>query len=292
MSNVQIEKSYYPNGRIRGECHLADGKPVGITRLWHENGVLSWECPFEEGLENGLVRQWDENGKLLGEYYMQHGTGTSKSWYQNGQLERESSAINGKLCGRFRCWDEVGKLISTGFYILDKKVSKRKYVEVCETDPTLPRYQVDESKSESAKTNELPNKLDTPTKATSVNYNKRETHASEWERNQHDEFIDKFLRRPNRGEARQWLSGDEKRNIGEMTPDESREFIEKAYKTGAIKILAVEIENETSNCLIVYLPSAGSKRKRLFEWNFESAQKCGFDPYDDWGQNELFVYFS
>ncbi|MGH7981453.1 MAG: hypothetical protein ACREE6_18905 [Limisphaerales bacterium] len=125
-----------------------------------------------------------------------------------------------------------------------------------------------------------------------MKYKKREAPVSEWERHRHDEFINKFLRKPNRVEARQWLAGNEGRNLGEMAQEESREFIEEGYNAGATKILAVEIDGNTTNCLIVYLPPSGPKRKQVFEWHGEAAQRCGFDPYEDWGQNELFAYFS
>ena len=277
MPDVKTEKSYYPNGQLRGECHLFDGKPVGVTKLWHENGVLSWECPFEKGLENGLIRQWNKEGKLLGECRMVHGTGTNKSWHENGQLEREVSSINGRLCGRFRCWDEDGKPVSTSFYIMDKKVSKQKYVAACQANPNLPCYEDGNLKPEEPKIAET--------------YQKQETPMSEWDRHKHDEFIKKFLLKPNRGEARQWLKGGEGRFIGELTHEDSVEFVEDGYKAGATKIIAVEIEEETTNCLIAYLPPAGSKREQVFRWNSEFALKSGFDPYDDWGQNELFVFF-
>lgn len=277
--NIKVEKSYYPNGNLRGECSVHNGKPVGTTRLWHENGMLAWECPFESGLQHGVVRQWNRNGELLGEYRMDRGTGLEKQWYENGQLERECFSIAGKLCGRLRAWEEDGLLESEEYYVRGKRVSKKKYGEACNIDPTLPRY-ADGNKPESE-----------PVEA-SVKYKKRETPISEWERHKHEEFINKFLRQPNRSEVRQWLAGDENRNIGQMTPEESREFIEEGYEAGATKILAVEIEEDTTNCLIVYLPASGPKRKKVFEWNGQSAQKSGFDPYEDWGQNELFAYFS
>jgi hypothetical protein len=216
-------------------------------------------------------------GRLLGEFRMDHGTGFSKSWYENGQLERECYEIRCKLNRRFSCYYEDGELVSHTYYIMDKKVSKKKYLEACRSDPSLPRYEDNEPEPEEPK---IVGK-----------YLKRETPISDWDRERHDEFINKFLRKPNRGEARQWLAGDENRWIGEMSHEDSVEFIEEGYKAGANKILAVEIEEETTNCLIIYLPPEGPKRERVFEWNSEFAQREGWDPYDDWGQNELFVFF-
>ena len=250
-----------------------------MVRHWHENGVLKEECPFDdEGLEHGIVKNWNKRGVLLAERNMDHGTGVIKSWYENDQLESESYYIRGKCCGRSRMWWEDGTLMSVNYYLSGKKVSKKKYIEACKKDSALPRYKDDNSEPEEPEI--------------SGTYQKRESPASEWERHQHDEFIKKFMRQPNRGEARQWLRGDENRNIGELTHDDSVEFIEEGYRAGAAKIIAVEIEDETTNCLIVELPPGGSKRERVFEWNSEFAQKTGWNPYDDWGQNEIFVYFS
>ena len=167
--------------------------------------------------------------------------------------------------------------MSVDYYLGGRQVSKKKYIEACKKDPTLPRYEDDDLEPAEPKI------LGT--------YQKREAPASEWDRQRHNEFINKFLRKPNRGEARQWLRGDESRYIGELTHEDSVKFVEEGYKAGATEIIAVEIEDETTNCLIVELPPAGPKRERVFKWNSEFAQKTGWDPYDDWGQNEFFVFF-
>jgi hypothetical protein len=279
MPKAEIEKKYHPNGQLRWQATIKNGKPFGMVRHWHENGVLKEECPCDdEGLEHGIVKNWNKHGVLLGECSMDHGTGVIKSWYENDQLESESYYIRGKCCGRSRMWWEDGTLMSVNYHLEGKNVAKKKYIEACKKDSALPCYEDDHLEPKEPKI--------------SGTYQKRKVPASEWDRYQHGEFIKKFMRKPNRGEARQWLRGDENRCIGEMTHEDSVEFIEEGYGAGATKIIAVEIEGETTNCLIVELPSARARRERVFEWNSEFAQKTGWDPYDDWGQNELFVYFS
>jgi hypothetical protein len=275
MAKVKVEKYFYPNGQLRWEGSFEGERPEGPNRQWHDNGVLKEEHFFEAGLEHGIARKWNNEGKMLGEYHMNHGTGISKNWYENGQLWVEISYIDGQFCGRFRCWFEDGDLVATEYYIRNKKVSKKKYLEACKSDPVLPRYQDAEPKS----------KLKLP----STKYRQRK--ATEKEREKHDEFIAKFQGKPNQAEVRQWLADDENRNLGEMMPDQSREVIEEGYQAGAVKIMAVEILENSTNCLIVELPPKSAKRKRVFEWNNELAQNSGFDPDDDWGQNELFVFF-
>jgi len=263
---------------LRWQATIRDGKPVGMVKHWYENGILKRQCFCDdEGLEHGTVKTWNKRGKLLGECHMDHGTGISKSWHENDRLKSESYYVQGKNCGRSRMWWEDGTLMSVNYYLLGKKVSKKKYIEACKNDPTLPRYEDGDSDLEEPQI--------------TGTYQKRERPASEWDLQKHDEFIKKFLRKPNRGEARQWLKGDEGRFIGELTHEDSVEFVEDGYKAGATKIIAVEIEEETTNCLIVYLPPAGPKREQVFKWNSEFAQRSGWDSYDDWGQNELFVFF-
>jgi hypothetical protein len=277
MPNIKTEQSHYPNGQIRWEGSFEGEKLNGPNKQWHENGILSSERLYDKnGLEHGLSKQWNKDGKLLGEYRMEHGTGVSKSWYENGQLWGETSFVRGQFCGIHRVWFEDGELAGTEFHIRNRKVSKKKYDEACKDDPSLPRYGDSNLKS----------KLKLP----STKYKKRKTAVSEKERKQHDEFIAKFRAQANQAEARHWLAENENRNFGEWAPEESREMIEEGYKAGATKITAVEIQGESTNCLIVELPKE-IKRKRVFEWNNELAQNSGFDPDDDWGQNELFVFF-
>ncbi|HTV41574.1 MAG TPA: hypothetical protein VMF08_13410 [Candidatus Sulfotelmatobacter sp.] len=277
MSKGKIERDYHPNGQLRWQATIKDGKPVGIVRHWHENGVLADEsfCD-DDGLEHGVVKTWNKEGKLLGECHMDHGTGISKSWYENDQLESESYHIRGIGFGRSRMWWEDGTLMSVTYYLKGCEVSKKKYLAACEKDPTLPRYEDNEPEPEEPEFIGV--------------YKKRETPISEWERQKFADHINKYLRKPNRGEALQWLKGDENRWLGDMTHEDSVELVEEGYKAGATKIVAVEIGDETSDRLIVYVPLAGAKRESVFKWHSIVAQKCGWDPDGDWGQDELFIF--
>lgn len=278
MSVSKVESDYYSNGQLRWQATIKNGKPVGIVRHWHENGVLQEECQCDEdGLENGVVKTWDKEGKLLGECHFDHGTGISKRWYENGQLESETHCVHGKDCGRSRMWREDGSLMNVKYYLHGSEVIKKKYREACKKDPTLPRYEDDESEPEAPEIQGT--------------YQKRETPISDWERQQYTDLINKYLRKPNRGEALQWLKGDENRWLGRMPHVDSLELVEDGYKAGATKIIAVDIDDESTRRLIVYVPLAGAKREQVFKWHSIVVQKCGFDPNDDWGQSELLVFF-
>lgn len=278
MSEANITRDYHPNGQIRYEGTIKDGKPIGMIRFWHENGVLNEELPCDDnGLKHGVVKTWNKDGKLLGECHFEHGTGLLKTWYDNSQLKSETYYACGNQCGRSRMWWEDGSLMNVCYYIEGRKVSKKKYIEACKKDPTLPRYNDNEPEPEEPEIVGSYKKCDAP--------------ASEWERLRHAEFINKFLRQPNRGEARQWLKGDVERWIGDLSHEDSVEFVEEGYQAGATKIVAVDIDDVTTDRLIVYLPPTGTKREQVFVWNNKHAQEMGFDPDEDWGQDELFVYF-
>lgn len=278
MSESKVESDYYPNGQLRWQATIKNGKPFGIVRLWHENGALEEECFCDDdGLEHGVVKTWSKEGKLLGECHFEHGTGIKKRWHENDQLERESYYIRGQSYGRSRTWDEDGSLIDVTYYLAGSEVSRKKYLEACKKNPTLPRYEDDKLEPKEMEITEV--------------YTKREPPISEWERRQYSEHINKYLRKSNRGEARQWLKGDENRWLGQMTHEDSVELIEEGYKAGATKIVAVDIADETTKRLVVYVPAAGPKRERVFKWHSVVTQKSGWRPNDDWGQDGLFIFF-
>lgn len=278
MSKPKTERDYHDNGQLRWEGTIKDGKAVGWNRHWHENGVMQQECFFDDdGLEHGVKKNWNKEGELLGECPFDHGTGLSKSWHENDRLESETYYVRGRACGRSRMWWEDGSLMSVSYYLHGSDISRKKYLKACEKDPTLPRVEDDESDPEEPEFEAV--------------YEKRETPISDWERQKYAEFINEFLRKPNRGEALLWLKGDENRWLGRMTHEDSLEMVEEGYKAGAIKIIAVDIGAHSTKRLVVYVPPAGPEREQAFKWLSVVAQKCGWKPDDDWGQNELFVFF-
>ena len=272
-----IERQWHPNGQLASEGNWIDGLPNGVTRQWHSNGVLAMEMPVKNGFVEGTVKEWNDRGELLGAYEIRNGCGIMKSWYPNGHLRGETTYVNGQLNGRICLWDDAGGLIAEEFQIAGKKVSKKKYLETSKSDSTLPQYNGNEPKPHAG----LP----------STKYRQHKAPVSEEARDKHNAFIAAFRDKSNQSEARQWLAGNDDRNIGEMMPAASREIVEEGYQAGAAKIIAVDIQGDTTDCLIVELPPKGLARKRVFEWNNELAQNSGFDPDVDWGQNELFVFF-
>ncbi|CAG0995465.1 hypothetical protein PHYC_02533 [Phycisphaerales bacterium] len=99
-------------------------------------------------------------------------------------------------------------------------------------------------------------------------------------------------------EAGEWLrasSESSERNLGEMSPGLSIEFVNHLYTLGAAAVLAVEIEvglgdeHQTSNYVVVRLPEDCHARARLFAFNAAMAEDQGLDGDLDGGQDSFFL---
>lgn len=110
----------------------------------------------------------------------------------------------------------------------------------------------------------------------------------------YQQFIKQFLA-SNKAEALNWLrAGTDKlpRNMGEMEPNESVEFVQRLYGLGAEKVLAVEIdeypEGENTAHLLVLLPVDDVARAGLFAFERQHAEAYGFEGTSDGGQEYLY----
>ncbi len=112
-----------------------------------------------------------------------------------------------------------------------------------------------------------------------------------------NQLAKRLLAYPDKEEILSWLKAARKgqlRTLGELgTQAKSRALARQVYRLGARRVWAVEIdrkdESENSGKLVVRLPAASSKRKHLFAWAAQWAQRAGYDPYEDEGQEYLFV---
>ncbi len=85
------------------------------------------------------------------------------------------------------------------------------------------------------------------------------------------------------------------------TKQEALDFIERLYSAGAVTVYVTNTHNEDwrikqeggpyADTLIVKLPTDPQKRRVIFRINSEEAQKEGFAPDADTGQNELLFWW-
>jgi len=110
------------------------------------------------------------------------------------------------------------------------------------------------------------------------------------------EFIHRMLR-TRTAPAREWLSEstqDLPRTLGEMDASMSATLVDSLLELGAEEVLAVEIEgvdgeSQTTNHLVVRLPSDPAARARVMAFEREHAKAEGFESEGDWGQDHVYM---
>ena len=159
-------------GNVSMEIPYKKGQVHGIQYGWYFDGILTVAIPYHNGKEHGIAKQWDESGKLIGTYSMKHGTGIDlwreqrfdghscclsevrymkdgdrhgvEWWIDQDQKtvyeERHFKIV--KLHGIERSWNSQNRLRRghPKYFVEGEQVTKRQYLNVSKTDPSLPRY--------------------------------------------------------------------------------------------------------------------------------------------------------
>ena len=102
----------------------------------------------------------------------------------------------------------------------------------------------------------------------------------------------------NAPEALEWVRESKPgdiRTIGEQSPPESVKIVERLYQQGAERVWVVDIEiypneGQSTNSLVIELPTDPILRRKLFLLEARTAASGGFDPVSDDGQHYMFLY--
>lgn len=94
-----IYKEYYPNGAIKTEKTIVNGKENGTLKIYYPNGNLQSKAYYANGKLNGTVEIFDENGKLLFEQNFKNSilNGFFKEYDEAGNVKSELFYINGNI---------------------------------------------------------------------------------------------------------------------------------------------------------------------------------------------------
>lgn len=76
-----IAQDRHPNGQLRSEYPMKNGRPHGVVREWWDNGQPSTETHFENGQRHGRNRYWNREGRLLKEQTYDHDKSISEKIY-------------------------------------------------------------------------------------------------------------------------------------------------------------------------------------------------------------------
>lgn len=158
------------DGSMELEYGVKDGRAHGNHHEW-SSGKLVFFQKIKNGMAHGIAKQWSsENGELLGSFKMNHGNGIDLwwqdwfgplhltdvfflknniphgfEWHLNNtekSVHIERHWFKGKWHGIHRSWKN-SRTLDKGFpkfFIMDKQVTKAKYLKACENDTTLPKY--------------------------------------------------------------------------------------------------------------------------------------------------------
>jgi len=275
MEKIEVEKSYYPNGKLKSERSYKNGIPHGLHREWYENGILASEHVFKEFVTE-ISRFWDEQGNLLIENNIVNGTGIEITWDPVNELRSEVNWLNGKWTGRFRTYWSDGTICGDIYWIKNRKVSKKKYMEMCKVDKSLPQY---DDLKESEKISKKSRK-------------KKASKGKKTATSNDDKFYENLFSEKEMVEALSWLteSNVPERSLGEcQNQEDSVEFVNEFYKVGAVRVWVFDIdgkpdEEQNSGRLIIELPKNSQKRKKLLDKCGEIGEELGFELEPDTGQ--------
>ncbi len=78
---------YFPNGAIKAEFYVINGKVEGIANLFYESGAIKAKEFYKADKLNGLSKWYYESGELKSEKYYKDGILTSsKDYDKNGNV--------------------------------------------------------------------------------------------------------------------------------------------------------------------------------------------------------------
>ena len=99
----EVEKEYYPNGKLKSVLNYKKGQLEGIALYYYENGTLKERVNYRKGKRER--------------------TGTT--YYETGKLKEEITYVNG-MRENVKLYSEDGNLISESIYKDDKLVEEKK----------------------------------------------------------------------------------------------------------------------------------------------------------------------
>lgn len=107
-TSCDYKKYYHPNGKVKEEGCLINGKKDGVWKIYLENGDIEFEWMYLKGLKNGAYKHYDK-GKInaTGEYkngclhgllkiYNEQGELTSEQWWKGNFATGVSTMLKEK----------------------------------------------------------------------------------------------------------------------------------------------------------------------------------------------------
>ena len=112
-SQIDVERSYYPNGNLEYEAEFVNRKLDGTSRVWSENGTLLSVSEYSNGRPHGKWKLFHPNKNLKCEtsYFHSQKHGYERWYYENGQLKSEKKYEYGEPLRDIIRWNPDGSII-------------------------------------------------------------------------------------------------------------------------------------------------------------------------------------
>jgi antitoxin component YwqK of YwqJK toxin-antitoxin module len=108
-----VKRESYPNGSIKSECTLKNGKPEGVMKQFYPNGKLCITTTYLAGVKNGPETEYESDGALKIERSYQNGIVNGEvKLYANGKLSSVGAYVNGKKDGAFVDYTPEGGILA------------------------------------------------------------------------------------------------------------------------------------------------------------------------------------
>jgi hypothetical protein len=164
-------RHFHPSGELLLENPMRDGLLHGVVYRCDDPGKVTSAEPWSKGLPHGTARQYSRDGALLGTYRMERGTGLDLWWddtdpdaprlsearllkggkwhgfewwlrVDQQSVWEERHFAEGRLHGIERLWNDSGRLRRgyPRYWVRGRRVARRRYLQACKEDETLPRY--------------------------------------------------------------------------------------------------------------------------------------------------------
>jgi len=109
LKKLDVQREYYPSGKVKIQATYKDDKPEGIWREYSEEGEIEKSYIFKNGvvIGEGIVTEMGVKDGFWKEYYV------------NGQLKAEGDYKNDRRVGEWKYFHRNGKLEQIGAYLDD-----------------------------------------------------------------------------------------------------------------------------------------------------------------------------
>lgn len=111
LAKTEIKKEYYPNGALKTEIPLTNGKENGELRRYQEDGSLLMTINYKMGQRDGKTVLYGPDGYPIMEFSMKNNQlhGTNKTYWQDTHSIKSQSKWENGIQGKSTMYYKNGK---------------------------------------------------------------------------------------------------------------------------------------------------------------------------------------